>query len=33
MYAVTISLHHREISYHPERISQLNPYIQGDNLN
>ena len=33
MYAVTISLHHHEISYHPERISQLNPYIQGDNLN
>ena len=32
MYAITIALHHHEINNHPERISQLIPYIRHDNL-
>ena len=33
MYSITISLHYYELSSHPERIKQLNKYLEKYNLN
>ena len=33
MYSIIISLHYYELSSHPERIKQLNKYLEKYNLN